>query len=102
MPFVIPTQFHTTSDFLSFKWPTLAELNEELNPNFGVVTEDDAHDSGDSIALTQGFYTGPPPFGPQRCIPNTPSANILAQCISSSADKLFFISKKISGSVNDI
>ncbi len=101
-PFVVPTQFLTTSDSLSFKWPTLAKLNNELYPNFGVVTKDDAHDLGNSIAVALGFYTGPPPFGPLRSISDTPSANILAQHIISSADKLFFISKKNGGSVDDI
>ncbi len=57
---------------------------------------------GNLIAVMLGFYTGPRPFGPLCSIPNTPTANILAQRIISSSDKHFFISKKIGSSVDDI
>jgi hypothetical protein len=37
-PFVVPTQFLMTNDALSFTWPTLAMLNDELYPNLGWST----------------------------------------------------------------
>jgi hypothetical protein len=42
-----------------------------------------------------GLYTGPPPTPPLCSVPTIPSAPILAQRIINSADKLFFISRKI-------
>jgi hypothetical protein len=38
------------------------------------------------------FYTGPPPSGPTPYAPTIPLANVLAQVIISSANKLFFLS----------
>jgi hypothetical protein len=38
------------------------------------------------------FYTGPPPLGPTPYAPTIPPANVLAQGIISSANKLFFLS----------
>jgi hypothetical protein len=38
------------------------------------------------------FYTGPPLLGPTPYAPTIPLANVLAQVIISSADKLFFLS----------
>ena len=42
-----------------------------------------------------GLYTRPPLTPPLCSVPTIPSAPILAQCIINSADKLFFISRKI-------
>jgi hypothetical protein len=56
----------------------------------------------DSVALIPGFYTGPTPFAPTCSVLTLPSANILVQRIINSANKLFFISRKIGGSSEDI
>jgi hypothetical protein len=55
--------------------------------------------AGDMIELALGSYTGPPLSVSTCSIPSTPSANILAQHIINSTNKLFFISWKIDGSV---
>jgi hypothetical protein len=77
-PFAIPIQFLQTNADLSFQWPTLAKLNDELHPD------------------------GPPPPTPTCLIPSTPLANTLAQRIINSTNRLFFISRKIDGSVDNI
>jgi hypothetical protein len=91
-PFVVPTQFLTTNDTLSFTWPTLAELNNELYPELGMVNNEDLHNSGNLLALTPGFYTGPQLSAPTCSISKIPLASILAQHIISSTDKLFSFS----------
>jgi hypothetical protein len=77
-PFAIPIQFLQTNADLSFQWPTLTKLNDELYPD------------------------GPPPPTPTCLIPSTPLTNTLAQCIINSTNRLFFISRKIGGSVDKI
>jgi hypothetical protein len=93
-PFVVPSQFLTTDDSLRFTWCTLAELNKEILPDFGTDKEEDM-DMGNLVVHVPGLYTRPPPLAPLCSIPAVPSATILAQHIINSADKLFFISKKI-------
>jgi hypothetical protein len=101
-PFSIPTQFLRTSNVLLFKWPTLAELNNELFHKLCQADKDNIAVANDTIQLAPGFYTGPPPSAPTCSIPSTPSVNILAQRIINSTNKLFFISRKIGGSMEDI
>jgi hypothetical protein len=101
-PFVIPTNFITTSDALRFTWPTLAELNTEILGDDGLMDNDELLDTGDLIIPVAGLNIGPPPAAPSCSIPAVPSANSLAQRIIISADKLFFISHKIGGSVDDV
>ena len=104
-----PTPFHAPLHFLfadgtmGFHWPTLAELNEELFPDIWAL------DQGLSLTLDDdgqpplaGLYTGPPPAAPTYSAPDIPPANVLAQQIISSDDKLFFISHSIgSGDVRE-
>jgi hypothetical protein len=66
-PLKVATNFAATNDSLSFKWPTTAELNEELfpypwshNEEFSELLSDDP-----SSIIVPGFYTGPPPFTPK-------------------------------------
>jgi hypothetical protein len=88
---------------MGFHWPTLAELNEELFPDIWAL------DQGLSLTLDDdgqpplaGLYTGPPPAAPTYSAPDIPPANVLAQQIISSDDKLFFISHSIgSGDVRE-
>ena len=63
---------------------------------------DDLDEAGDLLTQSPGFYTGPSPPTPTCLIPSTPLANTLAQCIINSTDRLFFISRKIGSSVDDI
>jgi hypothetical protein len=101
MPFVVPAQFLMTNDAPHFNWPTLAELNKKILANFGPANEDKIMDSGNSVVHTPGLYTGPPPSAPSWSIPAAPLANILAQHIIISANKLFFISRKIGFNIRE-
>jgi hypothetical protein len=98
-PFVVPDHFLTTDDALRFHWPTLAELNEELSLSSSDVEM--AMESESLPITTPGMYTGPPPAPPLCSVPPVPSASILAQRIINSADKLFFISRKIGFSIRE-
>jgi len=93
-PFKVATNFSATNDSLSFKWSTMAELNEELfpypwshNEEFNELLSKDP-----SSITVPGFYTGPPPFAPKCTTLTIPPAAILAQQLIKSSDKLFFIS----------
>ena len=66
------------------------------------MDDDELLDTGDLIIPIPGLYTGPPPSAPSCSIPSVPSANSLAQRIITSTDKLFFISHKIGGLVDDV
>jgi hypothetical protein len=101
-PFAIPIQFLRTREDLVFKWTTLTKLNNKLFPNLSRPDMDKILKLDNLVALTPSFYTGPTPSAPTCFIPMLPSANILAQCIINSANKLFFISLKIGGSSEDI
>jgi hypothetical protein len=97
-PFCVAVNFITTTNALAFKWPTLAELNEELcpypwshNKKFNPYLPGDSA----SISIAPGVYTGPPPSTPHCITPAIPPAAILAQQIIQSSDKLFFISNQI-------
>jgi hypothetical protein len=103
-PFKMAANFAATNGSLSFKWPTMAELNEELfpypwshNEEFNELLSED-----ESSTIVPGFYTGPPPFAPKCTAPTIPPAAILAQQLIKSLDKLFFISNSIgSGDVRE-
>jgi hypothetical protein len=101
-PFLLPARFLRTNKDLSFKWPTLAELNNKLFPNFCQADRDNIAVIDDTVESVPGFYTGSPPAALMCLIPPSPSANSLAQHIINSADRLFFISRWISGSTKDI
>ncbi len=60
------------------------------------------HLDDDASIPSPGFYTGPPPSVPKYSTPNIPPANVLAQRIIASLDKLFFVSHPIrSGDVRE-
>ena len=96
-PFKVATNFAATNDSLSFKWPTMAELNEELFPYPWSCNEEFSKFLSDELSSTivPGFYTGPPPFAPKCTTPTIPPAAILAQQLIKSSDKLVFISNLI-------
>ncbi len=100
--FIIPNHFLTTNNTLRFTWHTLAELNEEMSLNCGLVSDADMEtDMGDSALHVPGLYTGPPPTPPLCSVPTILSASVLAQHIINSAYKLFFISRKIDFSIRE-
>jgi hypothetical protein len=81
-----------------FRWPSLAELNDELDP---FPWQDDEerclilsdHDS----FCPDVMYTGPPPLHPTlpRHDDTPPTITTLSPLIISSSDKLFFIPSRI-------
>jgi hypothetical protein len=81
----------------------LAKLNQKLFPypwSFGKDFK--MHLDDDASIPSPGFYTGPPPSVPKYSTPNIPPANVLAQRIIASLDKLFFVSHPIrSGDVRE-
>ncbi len=88
-PFHVSEHYLTTqTDIMPFHWPTLEEMNSKLfSPNNVYELS--------TIAVDENFlilYAGPPPSGPSPYSPTIPPANILAQKIVSSSDKLFFLS----------
>ncbi len=79
-PFRVSANFLSTNEALTFKWPTLAELNEELFPYpWSHNKEFNAYLSGNSPSMIPGFYTGPPPSAPNFTAPTIPPSVILAQ-----------------------
>jgi hypothetical protein len=81
-------------DFKDFCWPTLSELNDELDP-YPWQDDKERHrfmtDEPPFIPLV--MYNGPPPSPPKLNAPSLtpPSIVELAPCIIASSDKLFFI-----------
>jgi hypothetical protein len=92
-PFNIPAQYMTANQTLGFQWPTLAELKDEpfLYP-WSHNKEFNEYLSKETNPHSQGLYTGPPPAAPTYTTPKILPANVLAQHIIASEDKLFFIS----------
>jgi hypothetical protein len=76
--FLLPAQFLCTNKDLSFKWPTLAKLNNELFLNLCQADRDDIAVVDDMVESAPGFYTGPPPATPTCSLPPSPTANSLA------------------------
>jgi hypothetical protein len=103
--FTPPTPFQVPSNFLSadtgFHWPTLAELNKDLFPyDWDLDPNLSDHPDDDEAIPSPDFYTRPPPSTLTYFAPDIPPANVLAQHIISSQDRLFFISHAI-GSGDD-
>ncbi len=70
----------------------MAELNKDLFPcHWDLDTNLLAHQDDDKAIPSPGFYTGPPPSTPTYSTPDIPPANVLAQRIIASKDRLFFI-----------
>ena len=79
-----------------FDWPSLHQLNEEMNPfPWQTGEEDNVRLSGNSIESEAIFYTGPPPSPPTHTPPEIPPLPDLVASIINSDNKLFFISHKI-------
>jgi len=95
-PFQIASHFLTKGDYRDFHFPTLAELNEEIDPFPWLDNEERIQvTSSDRIENQPVLYTGPPP---SRAVPSPPSAPPLSSLVASiinSSDRLFFISHSL-------
>ena len=93
-PFRVSQHFLDVGDFKDFRWPTLSELNDELDP-YPWRNEDERRRvlSDDPPTSPPVMYHGPPPSPPAipTSEPTPPTIVELAPKVISSADKLFFI-----------
>lgn len=96
-PFKVSSNFLTVGDFKDFHWPTLSELNDELDPFPWSNNRERRHYlSGDSIETSTVMYNGPPPTAPPPYVPPTiPALSMLVSSIIQSQDKLFFVANSI-------
>jgi hypothetical protein len=101
--FTPPSPFQVPTGYLDvgvgdFDWPTLAELNNKIDPF--PWWDNEEHQlmlSNDDSLCPPVMYTGPPPLPPTmpRHKDTPPTITTLSPLIISSSDKLFFISSKI-------
>ncbi len=93
-PFQVSNNFIDVGDFKDFRWPTLLELNDEIDP-YPWRNEDERHQvlSNDPPFSPPVMYNGPPlsPPAPPTLPLSPPTITDLAPKIIASADKLFFI-----------
>ncbi len=88
-PFHVSEQYiTTTNNDTPFCWPALEEMNPELLPPKDICDTSTDNMKEDIPIL----YTGPPLLRPTPYAPTIPPANVRAQSIISSANKLFFLS----------
>ena len=104
-PFKLPANLASASPVEDFHWPSLAELNDELNPFPWLPGEEASihasYDHPDNLAAGPAMYTGPPPDAP-RSVPSTvPDITSLASSIIASQDRLFFVAPKQSASYRE-
>jgi hypothetical protein len=96
-PFRVAQHFLDVGDFKDFWWPTLSELNNEINP-FPWRDENERRQlmTNDPPFLPPVMYNGPTPSPPTTIeLPLPPSITSLAPQIIASTDKLFFIAHNI-------
>jgi hypothetical protein len=98
----VPAKFIDISNYTDFQWPTLSELNDDIEEFFW-SNEEECHQNfeDDTPFFPSVMYTGSPPEPPMSPhVPehSTPSITSLAPLIISSSDKLFFISHYIGDS----
>jgi hypothetical protein len=97
-PFQVSQNFLDLGDFRDFWWPTLSELNDELDPYPWQNDNKQRQLMTDNPPfLPPVMYHGLPP-SPPLALPDSllpPSITILAPQIISSTDRLFFIAHKI-------
>ena len=92
-PFVVSTHLAITDRCHAFHWPSLSELNDELDlaewqndPDFLSLSHTNI------IDLQPVLYTGPPPQPPQFATAAILSIESLMAKVISSEDRLFFVS----------
>lgn len=96
-PFAIASHFARRGDYKDFRWPTLAELNDELDHEF--AWRDDAervrYFSHDVVEEEPVMYHGPPPSPAIVRQPSVPAISTLVKSIIDSTDRLFFVSHSL-------
>ena len=96
-----PVQYLTTDTMHDFHWPTLSELNDELDPFIVDSIDNDedtmntSSDEDDDVDHATIMYTGPAPAAPAPNLPTIPPFPSLIAAIIASTDRLFFISHAI-------
>ena len=91
MPFKVPSNFCRVTE--RFYWPTVQELDEELNLFPWMEGEQEIVEAqGDSIERIPVMHHGPPPAPPipVDITPTIPTIGTLATAIVRSTDRLFF------------
>jgi hypothetical protein len=98
VPFQVSQNFLDVGNFKDFWWPTLSELNNELDP-YPWRDENERRElmTDNPLFLPPVMHHGPPPLPPttQADAESAPSITILPPQIIASTDKLFFIAHKI-------
>jgi hypothetical protein len=98
-PFRVPANFINIGDVAKFRWPTLAELIDNLEPFPWHDDEERRMVLSDDDPISPAvMYNGPPPSLPLASTPakpSPPSITTLAPLIISSTDWLFYIAHKI-------
>ena len=100
-PFRVSQHFLDVGDFKDFRWPTLSELNDELDPYPWWNEDERRRVLSDNPPISPPvMYHGPPPSPPAipTSKPTPPTIVELAPKIIASADKLFFIAYKLRSS----
>ncbi len=100
--FKVPAKFLNIGNHTDFQWPTLSELNNNVD-KFPWSSDEERRKyfEDDTSFSPDVMYTGPPPEPPVLpLVPeqSTPSITSLVQLIILSPDKLFFISHSIGSS----
>jgi hypothetical protein len=93
-PFKLPANFASGPDASDFYWPSLSELNEEMQPFPWLPGEQslvEANDEFEDGYTPPVMYTGPPPSAPITSPPTIPDISTLAASIIASSDKLFLV-----------
>jgi hypothetical protein len=86
-----------TDSALAFHWPSLLELNDDIDPLLLLSEEERRlYLFGDTVTTLPVMYTGPPPASSSYSHPATPELNTLVCSIIQSSDRLFFIWHSIS------
>ena len=100
-PFQVALHFLDVGDFKDFRWPTLSELNDDLDP-YPWRNDDERRLilSDDPPVITPVMYNGPPPSppAPHDHTSTPPTITELAPKIIASSDKLFFIAYNLGSS----
>lgn len=96
-PFKAPASFADVPLDGDFYWPSLAELNDEIQPFPWLPGEQDRLLNSPELDAEPIMYTGPPPE-PPSVSPSLPVIDTLAASILRSTDRLFFINQRTSPS----
>ena len=95
-PYVLPANMAVTGQCHAFHWPSLSELNEELDfPEWQNDFDCISHTHNNIAETRLVLSTGPPPEAPKFAADTILSIEILMASIIKSEDRLFFVSINI-------